>query len=75
MKRLIFIVMLVLTLAACKHEVVNFPPDNTGVELTSTNLPIVWLEVKGRVIDRYERIDALMKIIDNGLGQLNYADT
>ena len=75
MKRLILIVMLVLMLAACKHEVVNFPPDNTGVELTSTNLPIVWLEVKGRVIDRYERIDAVMKIIDNGPGQLNYADT
>ena len=75
MKRLILIVMLVLMLAACKHEVVNFPPDNTGVELTSTNLPILWLEVKGRVIDRYERIDAMMKIIDNGPGQLNYADT
>ena len=71
MKRLFFITMLVLMLAGCKHEAVNFPPDDTGVVLTSTNLPIVWVEVRGQTIDRYER----MKIIDNGQGQLNYADT
>ena len=75
MKRLFFITMLVLVLAGCKHEAVNFPPDDTGVVLTSTNLPIVWVEVRGKTIDRYERIDARMKIIDNGPGQLNYADT
>ena len=75
MKRLFFITMLVLMLAGCKHEAVNFPPDDTGVVLTSTNLPIVWVEVRGKTIDRYERIDARMKIIDNGPGQLNYADT
>ena len=75
MKRLFFITMLVLMLAGCKHEAVNFPPDDTGVVLTSTNLPIVWVEVRGKTIDRYERIDARMKIIDNGQGQLNYADT
>ena len=75
MKRLFFITMLVLVLAGCKHEAVNFPPDDTGVVLTSTNLPIVWVEVRGKTIDRYERIDARMKIIDNGPGRLNYADT
>ena len=75
MKRLFFITMLVLMLAGCKHEADNFPPDDTGVVLTSTNLPIVWVEVRGKTIDRYERIDARMKIIDNGQGQLNYADT
>ncbi|MBR5673624.1 MAG: CotH kinase family protein [Muribaculaceae bacterium] len=75
MKRLFFITMLVLVLAGCKHEADNFPPDDTGVVLTSTNLPIVWVEVRGKTIDRYERIDARMKIIDNGQGQLNYADT
>ena len=75
MKRLFFITVLVLVLAGCKHETVNFPPDNTGVVLTSTNLPIVWVEVRGKTIDRYERIDARMKIIDNGPGKLNYADT
>ena len=75
MKRLFFITMLVLMLAGCKHEAVNFPPDDTGVVLTSTNLPIVWVEVRGKTIDRYDRIDARMKIIDNGQGELNYADT
>ena len=67
--------MLILTLQACKRERANFPPDDTGVELTSTNLPIVWIEVGARDIDRYRRIDARMKIIDNGQGNLNYADT
>ena len=60
---------------ACKRDPgKNFPPDNTDVELTSTNLPIVWIEVRDRTIDRYQRIDAYMKIIDNGKGKLNYAD-
>ena len=78
MKRLTiigFLLMLVLLAStACKHELGNFPPDNVDVELTSTNLPIVWIEVNGRTIDRYQRINAHMKIIDNGKGQLNYAD-
>ena len=74
-KRLLLIAIVALVVVSCKHESVNFPPDDTGVELTSTNLPIVWIEVKGRTIDRNERIDARMKVIDNGHGQLNYADT
>ena len=53
----------------------NYPPDNDQVQLTSTNLPIVFIEVDGALIDRYERITARMKIINNGPGQLNYADT
>lgn len=53
----------------------NYPPDNEYVTLTQTNLPIVWIEVDGQEIDREERITARMKIIDNGEGQLNYADT
>ena len=53
----------------------NYPPDNKNVHLTSTNLPIVWINVDGRIIDRYERITAHMKILHNGEGQLNYADT
>ena len=36
----------------------NYPPDDETVQLTKTNLPIVWL-----------------KIIHNGDGNLNYADT
>ena len=53
----------------------NYPPDNEDVQLTKTNLPIVWIDVDGNYIDREERITARMKIIDNGEGQLNYADT
>ena len=56
------------------RAVAHYEPMNPRVKLTSTNLPIVWLEVDGTV-DRYERITARMKIIDNGNGHLNYADT
>ena len=35
----------------------------------------MWIDVDGQYIDRYERITARMKIIHNGEGQLNYADT
>ena len=68
--------MLVMTGAA--HAEVPwwlYPPDNQNVRLASTNLPIVWLTVDGRYIDRNERITARMKILHNGDGQLNYADT
>ena len=72
--------MLVLLLvavvdAAMAQSELNFPPDNQDVILTSTNLPIVWIDVDGAVIDRDERITARMKIIHNGDGQLNWADT
>lgn len=53
----------------------NYPPDDEDVQLTQTNLPIVWINVNGETIDRNERITARMKIIDNGNGALNYADT
>ncbi len=53
----------------------NYPPDNRNVRLTSTNLPIVWLQVNGAMILKDQRITARMKIIHNGNGQLNYADT
>ena len=49
-------------------------PTNKRVKLMSTNLPIVWLTVEGEV-QRTERITARMRIIDNGPGHLNYADT
>ena len=75
MKRLIFIAVLLIVLTGCKREPTNnFPPRDTDVELVSTNLPIVWIEVKGRTIDRYQRVEGHMKIIDNGKGNLNYAD-
>ena len=53
----------------------NYKPDNKKVVLDETNLPIVFIEVDGQMIDRYERITARMKIIHNGAEQLNYADT
>lgn len=53
----------------------NYPPDNKNVTLDKTNLPIVFITVDGENISRYDRITARMKIIDNGEGELNYADT
>ena len=75
MKRMIFLAVVLMVVASCNRQPNNFPPDDTRVELTSTNLPIVWIEVNGVTIDRYERIPAHMKIIYNGEGKMNYADT
>jgi len=66
---------LLLALTACVKPSRNFPPDNTGVKIDSTNLPIVWIEVGSDSIKRDERIQGRMKVINNGLGHLNYADT
>ncbi len=71
---IVTLLLLVLVAMACRRETVNYPPQ-ARVTLTSTNLPIVWIEVKGRVISREERIEARIKVIDNGKGRLNYADT
>jgi len=67
--------MLALTGVARAWSWANYPPDNQNVHISSTNLPIVWIDVDGEYIDRYERITARMKIIHNGDGSLNYADT
>ena len=77
MKRLLLLAVAVLTISGSARAWSwwNYPPDNQNVRLTSTNLPIVWIDVDGQYIDRYERITARMKIIHNGAGQLNYADT
>lgn len=64
-----------LCLMASGESVDNHPPDDTSVVIDSTNLPIVWIEVDGAMIMRHERITARMKIIHNGKGHLNYADT
>lgn len=53
----------------------NYPPDNTNVRLEKTNLPIVFVEVDHAMILRTDYITARMKIIDNGKGNFNYADT
>ena len=78
MKRLLLLAIAVLTLAGTARANSwwdNYRPDNRNVRLTSTNLPIVWIDVNGNYIDRDERITARMKIIYNGAGSLNYADT
>ena len=78
MKQMIFMAVVVLMLVtSCDRQPNknNFPPDNANVALDSTNLPIVWVEVDGVTVDRFERIPAHMKIIYNGKGNLNYADT
>ena len=77
MKRLLLLAAAVVTLTGFTHArtTINYPPDNQQVQLTSTNLPIVWIDVNGQYIDRNERITAKMKIIHNGDGRFNYGDT
>ena len=77
MKRLLLLLVARLLLCPVSYgqRADNYPPNNTSVSITHTNLPIVWIEVGGAMILRDERITARMKIIHNGDGQLNYADT
>ena len=77
MKRLIFILalMLVMSNVTIAQRADNYPPKNKTIKITHTNLPIVWVDVNGAMILKDERITAHMKIIHNGDGQLNYADT
>ena len=77
MKRLLLFILTLLSLtpSARAWSWINYPPDNQNVQLTSTNLPIVWIDVDGQYIDRDVRITGRMKIIHNGEGNLNYADT
>ena len=73
----LFILLTVLTISSVAYaqQADNYPPDNQNVTIDSTNLPIVWIDVDGVMIDRDERITGRMKIIHNGDGMLNYGDT
>ena len=75
MRRLLQLALAVV-LVGCFHASAQcvFAPMNPRVKLTSTNLPIVWIAVDQEV-QRTERVTARMKIIYNGKGCLNYADT
>ena len=53
----------------------NYRPDVTTVQLDSTNLPIMLIDVDGAMIFKDDYITARMKIIDNGQGNINYLDT
>lgn len=59
----------------CAQDSNNYPPYVTDVSIDSTNLPIVFIHVNGDTIQKNEKITARMKIIDNGNGKWNYADT
>ncbi|MBQ8046532.1 MAG: CotH kinase family protein [Prevotella sp.] len=48
---------------------------NQNVQLDETNLPIVFIEVDGRTIQRDSYVLGRMKIVDNGPESLNYGDT
>ena len=77
MKRVVILcaMALILSITSLAQSPTNYRPNNTKVKLDSTNLPIVWIEVDGVMIERNNRITARMKIIHNGNGMLNYADT
>ena len=77
MKRVVILcaMALILSITSFAQSPTNYRPNNTKVKLDSTNLPIVWIEVDGVMIERNNRITARMKIIHNGDGMLNYADT
>lgn len=72
---LFILTVLALSSMAYAQQADNYLPDNQNVTIDSTNLPIVWIDVNGVMIDREERITGHMKIIHNGDGMLNYADT
>ena len=75
MKRLVLLIIALMLVGSSLVDMeILASPINKKVKITSTNLPIVWINVDGSVtLD--ERITAHMTIIDNGTGQLNYADT
>ena len=72
---LLFAVAIMVCISVHAQQADNYPPDDRTVVIDSTNLPIVWIDVNGAMIDREERVGARMKIIHNGKGQLNYGDT
>ena len=67
--------MLFMPVACLAQQWGNYKPVDANVCLTQTNLPIVFINVNGKMIKRDNRITARMTIIHNGEGQLNYSDT
>ena len=55
--RSILLFVMTLLLGACVRPVLhNFPPADSSVQLDSTNLPIVWIDIEGDSIMRDTRI-------------------
>ena len=81
MKKNLFLIYMALTslIVSAQSEWDNYKPTNNKyVQLTQTNLPIVFINLQGqRLASRWEDryIAARMKIINNGEGNLNYGDT
>ena len=79
MKNVLFSVFILLLFAAESSAQwwwdSDYPPYDSDVKLAETNLPIVFIDVDGETISSYKRITARMKIIHNGNGEINYADT
>jgi len=77
MKRLLLTLSMILLLGsvAIAQRADNYPPDDKNVQMTATNLPIVWIDVDGKMIEMDSVITGRMKIIYNRDGQLNYVDT
>lgn len=75
MRRFLLFSAALLTMSTAFSRLPNYPPDYVYVSLDSTNLPIVWINVGGATISRTDRMTATMKIIYNGEGRINYADT
>ncbi len=69
------LLMLLSLQAAANNMWDNYKPSyNVLVRLESTNLPIVFINTDGQIIDRDERITARMQVLWNP-GGLCYADT
>ena len=80
MRKVIFFFLVLVALSAkAQSEWDNYKPTrDQNVQLTQTNLPIVFIDLQGqRLASRWEDryIAARMKIIHNGEGSLNYGDT
>ena len=74
-KVLLLSVMLMAAGIIYAQQTGNYKPHYRFVKLDSTNLPIVFMNTDGKMILKDERVTVRMTIIDNGEGQLNYADT
>lgn len=80
MRKYLLFSILSLCIASSYAEDVSiddlYPPtNNKNVKVEETNLPIVFINTLGSVIQKEDRITARMKIIDNGEGNVNHGDT
>ena len=69
------VIAMAMALGSCVKRYHQHPPRDTEVRLDSTNLPIVWIDVLADSISRDSRVSARMKVVHNGDGRVNYADT